>query len=107
MGGQNASLIKPFFSFSSKGSNCLRHRANRSSLLLPTQYPGVAFTADEQCKQQYGKRAGHCRKYKVLEKLEHIYLETSELKDKVPGGGEGGNGDVPVAVDGVAFSRLD
>ncbi|CAH3196092.1 unnamed protein product, partial [Porites evermanni] len=48
----------------SKASKCLRHRANRSPLFLPTHYPGVAFTADEQCKQQYGNRAGHCRKYK-------------------------------------------
>ena len=73
-------------------------------MLLPTQYPGVAFTADEQCKQQYGNRAGHCNKYKVLEKLVHIHLDkfkTSDLKDRVRGRG-GVNRDVPV--DGVAFS---
>ena len=55
-----------FSSLSSKGSNCLRNHAIGKPLELPTELPGVAFTVDDQCKQQYGNRARHCHKYKVL-----------------------------------------
>ncbi|XP_022778357.1 A disintegrin and metalloproteinase with thrombospondin motifs 19-like [Stylophora pistillata] len=55
--------IKSFLN--SKASKCLRNHAKEKPLELPTELPGVAFTVDEQCKQQYGNRARHCHKYKI------------------------------------------
>lgn len=54
--------IKSFLN--SQASKCLRNHAKKKPLQLPTEVPGVAFTVDEQCKQQYGNRARHCQKYK-------------------------------------------
>ena len=55
-----------FFYFSSEASKCLRIRADGKPLTLPTEMPGVTFTVDDQCRQQYGNRAKHCHKYKVF-----------------------------------------
>jgi len=50
----------------SKASKCLRTQADGKPLELPTEMPGVTFTVDDQCRQQYGNRARHCHKYKVF-----------------------------------------
>ncbi|XP_078378045.1 A disintegrin and metalloproteinase with thrombospondin motifs 19-like [Oculina patagonica] len=48
----------------SKASKCLRNHAEEKPLELPAEMPGVTFTVDDQCRQQYGNRARHCHKYK-------------------------------------------
>ncbi|XP_020914481.1 A disintegrin and metalloproteinase with thrombospondin motifs 19 [Exaiptasia diaphana] len=48
----------------SKESKCLRHRVTNKKLDLPGDLPGVRYSADDQCRLQYGNRARHCSKYK-------------------------------------------
>ena len=62
---RNVLYLTRVLSLSSKSSKCLRNHAKGKPLELPTEMPGVTFTVDDQCRQQYGNRARHCHKYKV------------------------------------------
>ncbi|CAB4017112.1 A disintegrin and metallo ase with thrombospondin motifs 17-like, partial [Paramuricea clavata] len=43
---------------------CLKETQGETSIPLPTTLPGVTFSADDQCKHQYGNLARQCKRYK-------------------------------------------
>ncbi|XP_031561607.1 A disintegrin and metalloproteinase with thrombospondin motifs 7-like isoform X2 [Actinia tenebrosa] len=49
----------------SEDSKCLRRHSKSKKIALPPDLPGVRYSADDQCRLQYGNRARHCLKFKA------------------------------------------
>ena len=64
------------FLFRTSDSWCLKEKQSETTIPLPTSLPGVTFSADDQCKHQYGNLARQCKRYKVSE----ISMQKHEAK---------------------------
>ncbi|EDO42270.1 predicted protein [Nematostella vectensis] len=53
----------------SKDSSCLYRHALEKPIALPTDLAGVTYSADDQCRLQYGNRAKHCDKMSECDRM--------------------------------------